>query len=96
MVFENLYSDQAKEPGLRMNNLQTHEQVSFSADKNYPVPNAVYGNTWRVCMNGWMKPKRIMKNVKKERKKSGLKSTSGKCRSLKKYNLSLFRNIFIK
>ena len=32
-----------EEPGLRMNNLQTHEQVSFSADKNYPLPNAVYG-----------------------------------------------------
>ena len=43
MEFENLYSDQAKEPRLRMNNLQTHEQVSFSADKNYSVPNAVYG-----------------------------------------------------
>ena len=43
MVFENLYSDQAKELGLRMNNLQTHEQVSFSVEKNYSVPNAVYG-----------------------------------------------------
>ena len=43
MEFENLYSDQAKEPRLRMNNLQTHEQVSFSADKNYSVFNAVYG-----------------------------------------------------
>ena len=96
MEFENLYSDQAEEPGLRMNNLQTHEQVSFSVDKNYSVPNAVYGEYMESGMNGWMKPRRIMKNVKKERKKSGLKSTSGKCRSLKKYNLSLFRNILMK